>query len=173
MTRNSVVTTRIKHLLAITLVMLMVFTIRLVDIQAVRAAGIAKKVTNELTKRTTIPAPRGTITDINGVELARSVISYKIIVDQSIIADPAKLASLAAPILKMDQSALRQQLTGTRRYVVIAQSVSPSVWSALQESVKSYNETAKTKTSTIYQPLAGFFAERLYTREYQIGRAHV
>ena len=115
MTRNSVVTTRIKHLLAITLVMLMVFTIRLVDIQAVRAAGIAKKVTNELTKRTTIPAPRGTITDINGVELARSVISYKIIVDQSIIADPAKLASLAAPILKMDQSALRQQLTGTRR----------------------------------------------------------
>ena len=169
MTRNSVVTTRIKHLLAITLVMLMVFTIRLVDIQAVRAAGIAKKVTNELTKRTTIPAPRGTITDINGVELARSVISYKIIVDQSIIADPAKLASLAAPILKMDQSALRQQLTGTRRYVVIAQSVSPSVWSALQESVKSYNETAKTKTSTIYQPLAGFFAERLYTREYPTG----
>ena len=106
--RNSIVTTRIKHLLALTLVMLMVFTIRLVDIQAVRAANIAKKVTNELTKRTTIPAPRGTITDINGVELARSVISYKIIVDQSIIADPAKLASLAAPVLKMDQSALRQ-----------------------------------------------------------------
>jgi len=51
MTRNAIVKTRIKHLLAITLVMLMLFTIRLVDIQAVRAAGIAKKVTNELTNR--------------------------------------------------------------------------------------------------------------------------
>ena len=139
--RNSIVTTRIKHLLALTLVMLMVFTIRLVDIQAVRAANIAKKVTNELTKRTSIPAPRGTITDINGVELARSVISYKIIVDQSIISDPAKLASLTAPILKMDQSVLRQQLTGTRRYVVIAQSVAPSVWSALDRQSTRLNSS--------------------------------
>ena len=51
--RNSIVTTRIKHLLALTLVMLMVFTIRLVDIQAVRAANIAKKVTNELDRKST------------------------------------------------------------------------------------------------------------------------
>ena len=181
MSRDAIVVNRIKHLLAISLVLLMVFTLRLIDIQAVRAAGIAAKVTNELTKRSIIPAPRGTITDVNGVELARSVISYNVIVDQSIIADPATLARLAAPILSMDRNALQQQLTGSRRYVVIAHNVSPHVWNSLQASVKNYNEAQKSlnkesqniksqnnkETSTgFYQPLAGFFAERLYTREY-------
>ena len=137
MTRNTLVERRIKFLVAGSFVVLLAFSVRLVDVQAVRAAGISAKVTNELTKKKILPAPRGTITDVNGSELARSVISYRVIVDQSIIANPAKLAAIAAPILGMNTANLTAQLTGSRRYVVIAQSISPTVWNSLTASIKS------------------------------------
>ncbi len=169
MNRNTLVERRIHFLVACSLVVLLAFSVRLVDVQAVRAQGIAAKVTNELTKKKILPAPRGTITDIKGSELARSVISYRVIVDQSIIANPAKLAALAAPILGMNTASLTQQLTGTRRYVVIAQNVSPSIWNQLTEVVKNYNESLKNAKDSTTQQLAGFFSERLYTREYPSG----
>jgi cell division protein FtsI (penicillin-binding protein 3) len=169
MSRNTLVERRIHFLIASSLVVLLAFSVRLVDVQAVRAQGIAAKVTNELTKKKVLPAPRGAITDANGSELARSVISYRVIVDQSIISSPAKLAALAAPILGMNAAALTQELTGTRRYVVIAQSVSPVVWNRLTAVVKNYNLSLKYNKDASSQQLAGFFSERLYTREYPSG----
>lgn len=169
MSRNTLVERRIKFLVAGSFVVLLAFSVRLVDVQAVRAAGISAKVTNELTKKKILPAPRGTITDVNGSELARSVISYRVIVDQSIIANPAKLAAIAAPILGMNTANLTAQLTGSRRYVVIAQSISPTVWNSLTASIKSYNENLGKSKDGASQLLAGFFSERLYTREYPSG----
>ena len=169
MSRNTLVERRIRFLIASSLVVLLAFSVRLVDVQAVRAQGIAAKVTNELTKKKVLPAPRGAITDANGSELARSVISYRVIVDQSIISSPAKLAALAAPILGMNAADLTQELTGTRRYVVIAQSVSPIVWNRLTAVVKNYNLSLKNSKDANSQQLAGFFMERLYTREYPSG----
>ena len=169
MTRNTLVERRIKFLVAGSFVVLLAFSVRLVDVQAVRAAGISAKVTNELTKKKILPAPRGTITDVNGSELARSVLSYRVIVDQSIIANPAKLAAIAAPILGMNTANLTAQLTGSRRYVVIAQSISPTVWNSLTASIKSYNENLGKSKDGASQQLAGFFSERLYTREYPSG----
>lgn len=169
MSRNTLVERRIRFLIAGSLVALLAFSVRLVDVQAVRAQGIAAKVTKELTKKKILPAPRGTITDMKGIELARSVISYRVIVDQSIIANPAKLAALAAPILGMNSAELTLQLTGTRRYVVISQSVTPTVWNRLADTVKNYNENLKASNDGASQQLAGFFSERLYTREYPSG----
>ncbi|MBU6243287.1 MAG: penicillin-binding protein 2 [Acidobacteria bacterium] len=169
MSRNNLVERRIRFLIAGSLVALLAFSVRLVDVQAVRAQGIAAKVTNELTKKKILPAPRGTITDMKGSELARSVISYRVIVDQSIIANPAELAALAAPILGMNAAALTQQLTGTKRYVIISQSVTPTVWNRLTDTVKNYNENLKASKDGASQQLAGFFSERLYTREYPSG----
>lgn len=51
MSRNTLVERRIRFLVASSLVILLAFSVRLVDVQAVRAQGIAAKVTNELTKR--------------------------------------------------------------------------------------------------------------------------
>ena len=84
----AVVHRRIRYIVATSVVILIVFALRLVDVQAVRAAGYASKADIELSKRTIIQAPRGGITDINGVEFARSVISYRILVDQAIIEYP-------------------------------------------------------------------------------------
>lgn len=169
MPHDALVGRRIKYLVAISLVLIAVFSIRLIDVQAVRAAGYASFADNELTKRSVIMAPRGAITDINGVEFARSVSSYRILVDQVIVDYPKKLAALAAPILELNEEALAQQLVGERRYVVIAKSVKPSVWRALEKAVDDYNNEVIKTEGGMQKRLLGFFAERIYAREYPEG----
>ncbi|MEY3430729.1 MAG: hypothetical protein RJB30_661 [Actinomycetota bacterium] len=169
MAHDKMVERRIRYLVAISLVLLLAFAVRLIDVQGVRAAGYATKADMELAKKTIIMAPRGAITDVNGVEFARSVISYRVLVDQAIIDYPKKLASLAAPILGMDETALLGKLIGDRRYVVIAQSVSPKVWRSLQSAIDEYNTNVAKEDGGFAKQLAGFFAERIYTREYPEG----
>lgn len=160
---------RIRYLVAVSLVLLVTFSIRLVDVQAVRAAGYANRADLELAKKSIILAPRGSITDVNGIEFARSVTAYRLLVDQAIIDFPDKLATIAAPILKMDKDYLKSKLIGERRYVVISQSVQPAVWRKLQEAIAQYNEEVAKKDGGFADELAGFFAERIYSREYPQG----
>ena len=166
MSHNSLVEKRIRYVVAIALVLLVAFAVRLVDVQAVRAAGYANRADMELAKKSIIMAPRGAITDINGTEFARSVTAYRILADQAIIDYPKKLAELAAPILEVDQDWLESQLTGTRRYVVIEQSVKPAVWRELEAAVDAYNAEVSQEKNGYAKRLAGFFAERIYVREY-------
>lgn len=166
MTHNSLVERRIRYVVAIALVLLVAFAVRLIDVQAVRAAGYANRADMELAKKSIIMAPRGAITDVNGVEFARSVTAYRILADQAIIDYPKKLAQLTAPILDVDQDWLETQLTGTRRYVVISQSVKPAVWRELEAAVNSYNSEVSKEKNGYAKKLAGFFAERIYVREY-------
>jgi cell division protein FtsI (penicillin-binding protein 3) len=165
----SLVEKRIRYVVAISLVLLIAFAVRLVDVQAVRAAGYANRADMELAKKSIIMAPRGAITDINGVEFARSVTAYRILADQAIIDYPKKLAEIAAPVLGMSAEKLEQELTGTRRYVVIAQSVKPDVWRKLEAVVDQYNSEVSKDKNGYAKKLAGFFAERIYVREYPEG----
>jgi len=169
MTHFSLVERRIRYVVAISLVLLVAFAVRLVDVQAVRAAGYANRADMELAKKSIIMAPRGAITDINGVEFARSVSAYRILADQAIIDYPKKLAEVAAPILDLNQEWLEQELTGTRRYVVISQSVKPAVWRKLEAAIESYNSQVSGEKNGYAKRLAGFFAERIYVREYPEG----
>ena len=166
MNHYSLVERRIRYVVAISLVLLIAFAVRLVDVQAVRAAGYANRADMELAKKSIIMAPRGAITDINGVEFARSVTAYRILADQAIIDYPRKLAEIAAPILGMSVAKLEQELTGTRRYVVISQSVKPDVWRKLETAVDQYNSSVAKDKNGYVKKLAGFFAERIYVREY-------
>ncbi len=166
MSHNSLVERRIRYVVAICLVLLISFAVRLIDVQAVRAAGYANRADMELAKKSLIMAPRGAITDINGVEFARSVIAYRILADQAIIDYPKKLAELAAPILRIDAKDLAEKLTGTRRYVVISQSEKPAVWRKLEAAVDQYNAEVSKEKNGYAKRLAGFFAERIYVREY-------
>ena len=169
MNHFSLVERRIRYVVAISLVLLIAFAVRLVDVQAVRAAGYANRADLELAKKSIIMAPRGAITDINGVEFARSVIAYRILADQAIIDYPKKLAELASPILGMSVGSLENLLTGTRRYVVISQSVKPETWRKLQLTIDEYNKQVSQEKNGYAKKLAGFFAERIYVREYPEG----
>lgn len=169
MNHYSLVEKRIRFVVAISLVLLIAFAVRLIDVQAVRAAGYANRADLELAKKSIIMAPRGAITDINGVEFARSVNAYRILADQAIIDYPKKLAEIAAPILDLNVETLQTMLTGDRRYVVISQSVKPSVWRQLEDAVNLYNSEVSQEKNGYAKRLAGFFAERIYVREYPEG----
>jgi cell division protein FtsI (penicillin-binding protein 3) len=69
----------------------------------------------------------------------------------------------------MDKDYLKSKLIGERRYVVISQSVQPAVWRKLQEAIAQYNEEVAKKDGGFANELAGFFAERIYSREYPQG----
>ena len=76
---------------------LIIFGLRLVDVQAVQADGYTKRANNEMVTSSVMLAPRGTITDVNGVVLARSDSASRIVVDQTMITDPARLHTCLPP----------------------------------------------------------------------------
>jgi len=89
----------------------MLFGLRLIEIQAIRAQEYVEKVDVELNKSATLLAPRGAIFDKNGVELARSISAINIAVDQTVVNDPINAAKVVAPILGLNESELIQNLS--------------------------------------------------------------
>jgi cell division protein FtsI (penicillin-binding protein 3) len=158
---------RIRWLIAIVLIILILFAVRLVDIQAVQAKSYALLASNEMSRTTIMPAPRGAFTDINGVEFARSVAAINVVVDQTLIHDPVKAAQIAAPILSMSVANVQKQITGKRLWNMVARDVTPAHWNALNSALSIYNQNLDRKNAT--KKIFGFYAERVYSREYPSG----
>jgi cell division protein FtsI (penicillin-binding protein 3) len=169
MTQQQLVHDRIRKLVAIAIVILLLFALRLIDLQAVRAAGFVERAENELTKSGTLLAPRGTIYDVNGIELARSVSAINIAVDQTVVNDPQTAANLVAPILGISAAELLPQLTGSKRYVLIAKDVTPAIWRSVNTAITDYNKKVMSEKNGITKRLAGFVPERSYIRDYPSG----
>lgn len=158
---------RIRWLIAVIMVVLMLFAFRLVDIQAVQAQTYSLKAANEMSRTTIMPAARGAITDVNGVEFARSVAAVNVVVDQTLIKDPIKAAEIAAPILQMSPADVQALITGKHLWKMVARDVSPAQWSALTAAFAHYNDGLDR--TNLSKKIFGFFAERVYTREYPSG----
>jgi cell division protein FtsI (penicillin-binding protein 3) len=169
LTQQQLVHDRIRKVVAIALVILMLFSLRLIDLQAVRAAGFVERAQNELTKSGTLLAPRGTIYDINGIELARSVSAINIAVDQLLINDPQTAANLVAPILGLTPEQLEPELTGVRRYVLIAKDVTPAIWREVNATISAYNSSVMSESDGITKRIGGFVPERSFIRDYPSG----
>jgi cell division protein FtsI (penicillin-binding protein 3) len=169
LTQQQLVHDRIRKVVAIALVILMLFSLRLIDLQAVRAAGFVERAQNELTKSGTLLAPRGTIYDINGIELARSVSAINIAVDQLLINDPQTAANLVAPILGVTPEQLEPELTGVRRYVLIAKDVAPAIWREVNATISAYNSSVMSESDGITKRIGGFVPERSFIRDYPSG----
>lgn len=158
---------RIGTLLFSVLFLLGLLAFRLVDIQAVQAHTYAVRAANEMSTISIMPAPRGSITDINGVEFARSVSAINVVVDQTLISDPAKFAEIAAPILSMKAGDVAKLVTGKRRWNLVARNVTPATWISLKNGFAAYNLNLGHKD--VSKRLFGFYAERGYIREYPSG----
>ncbi len=170
MNQQLIVQDRIRKIVAIAVVIFLLFGLRLIEIQAIRASGYVKKAEVELSKSATLLAPRGTIYDINGVELARSISAMNIAVDQTVVNDPAAAAKVVAPILNMTPSQLQPDLTGERRYVFIAKDITPETWRQVNQAIKDYNtQILKTKDG-ISKRIGGFVPERSFIRDYPSGK---
>lgn len=161
---------RIYALLALAALIFSIFAIRLIDVQAVQAKGFATRASNEMWNSSVLLAPRGTITDVNGLELARSVAAINIVVDQTMITDPATTASVVAPALKMEPATVAALLTGTKRYQIVAKQAKPAQWIALNDALSAYNKEVMKQRGGLAKRLVGFFSERSYVRDYPTGR---
>ena len=159
---------RIRVLIIGALVFLLAFGMRLVQIQAVQASSYQNRANNEMSLTRTLPAPRGEITDIHGAPFARSVAATSIVVDQTLISDPAKVAAFVAPILGLTTAEVAQSITGTRRWSMVYRNAKPALWKKLNEEMATYN--ASLNKEEIGKRIVGFFPERGYIREYPSGK---
>ena len=159
----------------LTLVMA-VFVVRLLQVQAVDASSYAAKaavnrwVTHEVT------ADRGTITDRDGVDLATTVDAYDITADpylftpaQTKVRDaPQQAAELLAPIVGGDATKIAQQLaTPGSRYQIVARQQSPQAWNQIKDLKAAF--AGKAATGKGADVLAGVFDEPHTKRVYPAG----
>jgi cell division protein FtsI (penicillin-binding protein 3) len=158
---------RISRLLAIFIVVLGLLVIRLVDVQAINASDYSSRAANELYRTSVLLAPRGEITDINGIAFARSISAINVVVDQTMIVDPQKTAQIAAPILKMTESEVLSKIVGKKRWYLVARDATPAQWNALKDAFANYNDSLSR--TEFNKRIVGFFPERNYTREYPAG----
>ena len=149
-----------------TAVIMFLFGLRLVQVQAVQANDYRSLAINEMERVKTLQAPRGEITDINGVAFARSVAATSIVVDQTQILNPAKVAAFVAPILNMSVSDVETALTGKRKWNMVAENAKPATWLKLTKAIDLYNSKLPGMSP---ERIIGFFPERSYVREYPSG----
>ena len=160
---------RIRYLVVGFLLIFFIFGVRLVDVQAVQAGGYTRRATHEMVNRTIWLAPRGTITDVNGIVLARSEAAKNIIVDQTMIVDPATTAQVTSAALGIPVIDLQTLLTGKKRYQVIENGVVPIIWDNLQKALNTYNNRVEATPGGLSKRLVGFFSESAYSRNYPTG----
>jgi cell division protein FtsI (penicillin-binding protein 3) len=141
--------------------------LQLVRVQVIQASEYQSKAANEMESTRTTPAPRGEITDINGVAFARSVSAITIVVDQTQITDPARVANFVAPILGLPVEEVQGNITGTRRYSIVLKNGRPAQWDLLTKEIYEYNKALTNEQ--LDKRIIGFFPERSFIREYPSG----
>jgi cell division protein FtsI (penicillin-binding protein 3) len=158
---------RIKILILGVLIIFFLLALQLVRVQVIQASDYRSKAANEMELTRTTPAPRGEITDINGVAFARSVSAITIVVDQTQITDPARVANFVAPILGLPVEEVQENITGTRRYSIVLKNGRPAQWDRLIKEIYEYNKTLTNEE--LGKRIIGFFPERSFIREYPSG----
>ncbi|MEU8999211.1 penicillin-binding protein 2 [Streptomyces caniferus] len=162
--------------LALTLVML-VFVVRLFQVQAVDAGAFAAKANENRYVPVKLAAERGAITDRNGVDLATTVDAYDITADPSLLAPaktkiddaPQRAAALLAPILGEDKATLTAKLDQPKaRYVLLARQRTPQVWKRIKDLRTSLDAKAAAAPKSAPRPdvLVGIFADKHSKRLY-------
>ncbi|MEJ6626275.1 MAG: penicillin-binding protein 2 [Actinomycetes bacterium] len=169
MSHNTIVHRRIRALLIATFALFGVIIAQLFSVQVVRAGTISERAENELLLTSTLLAPRGVISDVNGIELARSVAAITIVVDQTQITDAELTAKIASPALELDEAELVSLFTGNLKYKIIVKNAKPAMWSKLQASISDFNTQVLKEKNGLSKRIVGFIPERGYVREYPTG----
>jgi cell division protein FtsI (penicillin-binding protein 3) len=131
----------VRGIFVASIVVFSVFAVQLVRIQGLDAAAVAAQALDQRNRTEVLPALRGQIVDSQGAVLAQSIETRTVTVDQTAVPEftrrvdgvrtkvgVAGAAEALAPLLGMSESALRDELTGTARYRIIAKGVSAPNW---------------------------------------------
>ncbi|WP_206323651.1 penicillin-binding protein 2 [Streptomyces sp. HNM0574] len=150
----------------------LVFTARLLQVQAVDASAFAEKAA--VNRYITVPqvAERGTIAARDGSALATTVDAYDITADpylftrkQTGVADaPERAAAQLAPVLGEDEQELAAKLSRKKtRYVLLARQQSPQVWQKIKKLKADLAEDVPAGKGSV---LAGIYREEHAKRVY-------
>jgi cell division protein FtsI (penicillin-binding protein 3) len=157
---------RIRLLVLLITVFMLLFGVRLVQVQALQAEDYRLRAVNEMENTRSLLAPRGEITDVNGVAFARSVAATSIVVDQTQITNPSRVANFVAPILGLTVADVESSITGDRKWSMVYQNAKPAVWQKLNSEISRFNEKFPAMSP---ERIIGFYPERSYIREYPSG----
>ncbi|MZD04043.1 cell division protein [Streptomyces sp. SID5785] len=162
--------------LGLTLVLL-VFVVRLLQVQGVDANAYAAKAELNRYVSHTIAAERGGITDRSGVALATSVDAYDITADPTLFTEkvtgvkdaPEQAAALLSPVLGVETDTLVKRLrTKDTRYVRLAARRTPQVWKQIKDLRSALNDKANAEGREA-GVLAGVLADPSSKRVYPNG----
>jgi cell division protein FtsI (penicillin-binding protein 3) len=160
---------RIRILVLVFITVLSLFTVQLVRVQIIEASNYKIRALDEMETTRLVQAPRGEITDINGVAFARSVSAISVVVDQTQIKNPARTAEFVAPIIGLTIEEVQSSITGTRKYSMVLKNGRPALWEKLSSAIESYN--AALPREKFGERILGFFPERSFIREYPSGQS--
>ncbi|GAB3113985.1 cell division protein FtsI [Streptomyces calidiresistens] len=161
--------------IGLTLVTL-VFTVRLVQVQAVDAASYTEQAAVNRYLTLPIAARRGDITDRHGTALATTVDAYDIVADPSLFTAehtgvpdaPRQAAALLAPILGEDEERLAGLLDNPdSQYALLARQQTPQAWRQIADLRGALAE--RSRRGTGHQVLTGVFREKNPRRVYPGG----
>ena len=102
---------RIGILFLVFVALLGVAVARAAYLGSVRAGSLRRAADTQQAVTAVIPAPRGTITDRNGVELAVSEAADEVVADPYLIKNPQQVAGRLAPLLNQPFPAVLEKLT--------------------------------------------------------------
>jgi cell division protein FtsI/penicillin-binding protein 2 len=115
---------RIGLLLLIFLALLLAAAVRASYLGAIKSQSLQRAAATQQAQQTNIPAPRGTIVDRNGVELAVSQQADDVAATPYLVKDPVRLAHRLAPVLRRPEGALFAKLAERHRgFVYLARQV--------------------------------------------------
>jgi len=106
---------RITLLLALFLGLLALAGARTAYLEAVRAPSLKRAAASQQVRILDVPAPRGTITDRHGIELAVSEPADDVSANPKLIGDPVAVARRVAPLLGQDADSIARELADRRR----------------------------------------------------------
>ena len=133
---------------------------RLFNLQGAQAVELATRGFNQRISEAAIPAPRGTIYDREGVELALTVDGWDVVVDPQMLDDPAGAAAVLAPFSGRDSRTLADEL-------IEAQSIGSRYE---QIAVRVRNDRKETIAEVVDEAdLAGIFFQLVPLRIYPAG----
>lgn len=106
---------------------------RLYQLQVERHEHYAQRASRQHEIEVALDAPRGTIYDARGRELAVSVRVESVVANPSLIEDPAAAATALASVLDLRARDLEALLSSDRDFVFVARKVEPQVAAAVRE----------------------------------------
>ena len=108
-------------------------TVRLVLLQIKDASALQALARDQRVRNITAPAPRGTIFDRNGEELAMTLPAKTVFADPGLVRDAPSEAWVVSAYLGLDQPTVLQAMRRPGRFVYLARGVAPAVAKELQK----------------------------------------